>query len=117
MPASNCHRPAAEPGTLAVTPKMPRHRSNLDRAVGQLILAIQKEEGEVAGDPDLWPPAQEARARAESLLSLANDPARFRAALRGSMLTTYIGAKWLAAHRRVRPALLEVSKVLNESDG
>ena len=95
---------------------MPRHRSTLQRTLGQLILAVQKEETLAMVDSALWDAAKEARARAESLLALAGDPARLRRTLGGGTVGAYVGARWIAKHPSVKPALLAVSKALNESD-
>jgi hypothetical protein len=87
---------------------MPRTRSSLQTAVGQLILAIQKEEALVIGDGTLWAPAQAARENADDLYIHATTPAALRERLAGKSLSEYIGVQWLASHRSVRPALAVV---------
>jgi hypothetical protein len=91
---------------------MPRNRTPLQAAVGQLILAIQKEENLVVGDSKLWPSAQSARENADELFACATDPAVLREKLAGKSVSEYIGAGWLATHPSVRPALAAVLKEL-----
>jgi hypothetical protein len=91
---------------------MSRHHSTLQKAMGQLILAIQKEENLVVGDGKLWRSAQAAREKADSLFLVASDQETLRLALAGRSITEFIGAQWLASHSAVRPALSAVLKEL-----
>ena len=95
---------------------MPRSRSTLQVAFGQLVLAIQKEEDLVTGDSKLWAPALSAREKADSLYHAAKTPVTLRAALGGKSLTEYIGAAWLSQHQSVRPALEAVLRALRDGN-
>ena len=94
---------------------MPRSRSQLQKLLGQLVLAVQQEEGLVVGDAVHWPAAQTALHNAESLLTVAKDPAKLIAALDGGSVASYIGEGWLLRHPRVRPALVAVLKELGRA--
>jgi hypothetical protein len=89
---------------------MPRPRNQVQRVLGILVLAIQKEENLVVGDSTHWPGAQLARDRAEHLLVAAVNPAKLDTLLGDHSVTTYIGADWLLKHPSVRPALVAVLK-------
>jgi hypothetical protein len=94
---------------------MPRPRSQLQKWLGRLVLALQQEEGLVAGDAVHWPAARAALHNAELLLTAAKDPANLIAALDGRSVTSYIGAEWLLKHPGVRPALVAVLKELGRA--
>ena len=94
---------------------MPRPRSQLQKLLGKLVLAIQQEEGLVVGDSVYWPAAQVALRNAESILTAANDPATLFATLDGQSVTTYVGEAWLLKHSSVRPALVAVLKEMGRA--
>ena len=94
---------------------MPRPRSQLQKLLGKLVLAIQQEEGLVVGDSVYWPAAQVALRNAESLLTAAKDQANLLATLNGRSVTTYIGEAWLLKHASVRPALVAVLKEMGRA--
>ena len=91
---------------------MPRPRNQVQKVLGALVLAIQKEENLVVGDSTHWPGAQLARDRAEHLLEAAANPAKLSALLGDHSVTTYIGAEWLLKHPSVRPSLVASLKEL-----
>ena len=91
---------------------MPRPRNQVQRVLGALVLAIQKEENIVVGDSTHWSGAQLARDRAEHLLAAAVDPGKLDTLLGDQSVTTYIGADWLLKHPSVRPFLVAVLKEL-----
>jgi hypothetical protein len=91
---------------------MPRPRNQVQRALGALVLAIQKEENLVVGDSTHWPAAQVARHKAEHLLAAAVNRAKLDGLLGDNSATTYIGADWLLKHPSVRPSLVAVLKEL-----
>ena len=94
---------------------MTKPRSDLRRALGRLVSAIQKEESLVSGHDTLWRPATEARERAEALLAHAATPTQLVAALAGRSLIEYVGVRWLSDHPSVRPAVANVLSKLRAS--
>ena len=85
---------------------MPREDSDLQRALGRLLTAIQSEEMR-AIDAPAWGATHAALRRAETL---------YWAAKRATLATTlgalaprdYLGLEWLSRHPRVLPALQDL---------
>jgi hypothetical protein len=85
---------------------MPREASDIERAFGRLLTAIQSEETRAIGSPE-WSATHGALARAESLYWAAKQ-SLLGPALAGRALREYLGLEWLARHPRTLPAIQEV---------
>ncbi len=83
--------------------RMPRESSELERALGRLLTAIQSEETRSLDTPE-WRAAHAALGRAETLYWAAKR-ASLAAALGTSSLREYLGLEWLSSHPRVLPAI------------
>ena len=82
---------------------MPRKLNALAVAAGKLILAIQKEQGEVIGGPD----AAAARAvmnRAQTLQHAAHNDC-VPALLHGQSVVEYLDANWVEIHPAVKSSI------------
>jgi hypothetical protein len=91
--------------------EMPRKINALAVSAGKLILAIQKEEGEVIGGPD----AAAARAvmtRAQTLQHAAHNDC-VPALLNGRSLVEYLDAAWVEMHPAVKPSVDAFASELN----
>jgi len=82
---------------------MPRNKSPVEVAAGKLILAIQKEWGEVTGT-DEANDAYEVMDRAHDL-QMAAHRGSLDTLLSGKSVVSYLGVSWLANHPSVRPSL------------
>jgi hypothetical protein len=85
---------------------MPRESSELERALGRLLTAIQREETG-ALDRSEWRMAHAALGRAENLYWAAKR-ASLAAALGTATLREYLGVEWLSRHPRVLPAIQDL---------
>jgi len=82
---------------------MPRKRSPVGIAVGKLILAIEKECGEVAGEPDAAI-ARKVMDRAHKLL-LAARVVSVSSLLDGRSVIEYLDPVWVEMHPSVKPSI------------
>ena len=86
---------------------MTRIRSDLDKALGRLVIEAQKAEEPVVGDARLWPEAQNARERSEGLL-WALRQGHFAEVLGGSSVLESLGEEWVCKNSRVLECVNEV---------
>jgi hypothetical protein len=85
---------------------MPRESSELERALGRLLTAIQGEKTRSLDSPE-WRAAHAALDRAE-ILYWAAKRASLGEALGTSTLREYLGLEWLSRHPRVLPAIQDL---------
>jgi hypothetical protein len=90
---------------------MPRKRSPVGIAAGKLILAIQKERGEVIGEPDAAL-AQMVMDRAHTLLQAAQI-ASVPSLLDGRSVVEYLDPVWVEMHPSVKPSIAAFVAALN----
>lgn len=90
---------------------MPRKRSPVAIAAGKLILAIQKECGEDAGEPDAVL-AQKVMYRARTLLRAAQS-ASVSSLLDGRSIAEYLDPVWVEMHPSVKPGIAGVVAALS----
>jgi hypothetical protein len=90
---------------------MPRKRSPVAIAVGKLILAIQKELGEVAGEPDAAR-ARKVMDRAHTLLQAAHS-ASVSNLLDGRTVAEYLDPVWVELHPSVKPGIAALVAALS----
>jgi len=90
---------------------MPRKRSPVGIAAGKLILAIQKEQGEVMGEPDAAL-AQKVMRRARTLLQAAQI-ASVASLLDGRSVVEYLDPVWVEMHPAVKPSIAAFVAALN----
>ena len=83
---------------------MLRKRSPVALAAGKLILAIQKERGEVAAEPDAAV-AQKVVDRAHTLLQAAHR-ASVSSLLDGRSVAEYLDPVWVKMHPGVEPSIV-----------
>lgn len=91
---------------------MPREKSDLLRALGQLLTAIQREETRALGTSD-WAPTHAALRRAESLYWAAKR-APLAVTLGAQSLRAFVGDDWMARHPRVLPAVQQIESQLRD---
>jgi len=85
---------------------MPREASELERALGRLLTAIQSEETRALGSRE-WAPTHMTLGRAEGLYWAAKRRTLAQA-LGEQSPRAYLGLDWLARHPRVLPAVQEL---------
>jgi hypothetical protein len=85
---------------------MPRESSELERALGRLLTAIQSEATRSL-DAREWRATHAALGRAETLYWAAKR-ASLAAALGASGVREYLGFDWLSRHPRVLPAIQDL---------
>jgi len=85
---------------------MPREASDLERALGRLLTAVQSEETRAIDSPD-WRATHAVLQRVENLYWAAKR-AMFDETLGDSGLRGYLGVQWLAKHSRVLPAVQDL---------
>lgn len=90
---------------------MPRNRTELERAVGKLISSIQKEWGEVLGEPGATV-SEEAMHNCHDLLGAAST-GTLKEFLAGRSVEEYIGRHWVRAHPAVRPDVRHLQGLLD----
>lgn len=91
---------------------MPRHRTPIDRAVGRLISAIQKEWLTEHGEPAEV--AEYAMNRVHELLQ-ATKTESVNAVLGNQSLADYLGKLWLRRHPAVMLAVNELESLIRSS--
>ncbi|MGE0356206.1 MAG: hypothetical protein AB7P08_04755 [Burkholderiales bacterium] len=80
---------------------MPKHRSELEAAAGQLVLAVQKEWERDFDGGDM--PSHEAAVSASHELLVAAKSGSIDAVLSGRSVATYLGESWVGRHSMVIP--------------
>jgi hypothetical protein len=93
---------------------MPRKRNPVGIAAGKLILAIQKEWGEVIGEPDAAL-AQKVMDRAHTLLQ-ASRTASVSNFLDGRSVVEYLDPAWVEMHPSVKPSIDAFVAALRENE-
>jgi len=93
---------------------MPRKRNPVGIAAGRLILAIQKEWGEVSGEPDAAL-AQKVMDRAHTLLQ-ASRTASVSNFLDGRSVVEYLDPAWVEMHPSVKPSIDAFVAALRENE-
>lgn len=91
---------------------MPRKRSELQRALGKLISAIQKEWGAQLGEPQAEF-SEDVMDSTHHLLQ-AGTVEGVKEVLGPLTLRQYIGEVWLQGHPQVKPAVAAVEELLSE---
>ncbi|GLQ99395.1 hypothetical protein [Dyella mobilis] len=89
---------------------MPRDRSDLELAIGKLIVMVQREWQEECGDPE----AKESLSvmyRCHDLLRAAKAD-ELKDFLNGRSLAGYLGGLWLGTHPNVTPSVEAVAKAM-----
>ena len=105
--AKNCTPMACIKGCKA----MPRKKTDLQKAAGKLISAIQKEWGYVLGESNAEF-SEKVMDAAHDLLK-AGSVEKMRVLLGSLTVHQYIGEVWVQAHPRVRPAISVLEELLN----
>jgi hypothetical protein len=85
---------------------MPREASDLERALGRLLTAVQSEETRAIDSPD-WRSTHAVLGRVEALYWAAKR-AMLEETLGEDGLRGYLGTEWLAGHPRVLPAIQDL---------
>jgi len=91
---------------------MTKTRTELERAAGKLISAIQKQWIAKAGEPGSAV-SEEAMHNCQYLLAASKD-GTLKAVLRGGSVADFIGRAWVQRHPEVRPAILVLEAQLAE---
>lgn len=91
---------------------MPRKKTELQRALGLLISAIQKEWGAQLGEPHAEF-SEEVMNSAHNLLQ-AGSVEEVRKVLGPLSVRQYLGEVWVQAHPKVKPAVLVVEDLLGK---
>ncbi|MGA2707770.1 MAG: hypothetical protein ABSF86_05145 [Steroidobacteraceae bacterium] len=91
---------------------MPREASNLERALGRLLTAIQSEETRAIDTPE-WRRTHAALRRAE-VLYWAAKKSMLGDALGEQSPRAYLGVEWLARHPRVLPAIQDLESQMQD---
>lgn len=89
---------------------MPRNRSDLELAIGRLIVKVQQAWNDECGSPE----AEETMSvlcRCHNLLQAAK-AGELTDALKGRTLAGYIGGLWLGIHPKVAPSVEEAAKAM-----
>jgi hypothetical protein len=94
---------------------MPRKRNPVGIAAGKLILAIQKECGEVIGESDAAL-AKKVVDRAHVLLQ-ASQSSSVTSLLDGRSVVEYLDPAWVEMHPSVRPSIVAFVAALSEYEG
>lgn len=90
---------------------MPRKRNPVGIAVGKLILAIQKERGEVIVQPDAAL-TRKVIDRAHTMLQAAQT-ASVSSLLDGRTIAEYLDPVWVEMHPSVKPSIAALVAALN----
>jgi hypothetical protein len=93
---------------------MPRERSELEKAAGKLISAIQKEWTDEAG-LDCAAESEEVMHRSHSLLQAAHGNSFDVSVLNGGSIAQFLGEGWVGRHPRVIPAIKLLHERIKES--
>ena len=91
---------------------MPRKRTELKKALGKLITAIQKEWREQAGEE--YAEFSEEVMNSAHILLQAGSVEKVSKVLGPLTLRQYLGEVWLQAHPKVKPAMLVVESLLEK---
>ena len=91
---------------------MPRKKTELQKAIGRLISAIQKEWGEQIGEPHAGF-SEEVMHSAHDLLQ-AGSVEEVKKVLGPLTVRQYLGEVWVQAHPKVKPAILVVEDLLSK---
>jgi len=83
---------------------MPKHRTDLEKAAGQLISAVQKEWGDVVGEPGAEV-SEEVMHNCHALLQAAKTVDDLAHELDGRSVMGYLGRSWVRLHPDVLPAI------------
>ena len=89
---------------------MPRHRTPIERAVGRLISAIQKEWVTETGEPAAI--AEHVMNRAHALLQVGSNES-IAARLGAQSLTDYLGILWVRRHPSVLAAIEDLQFLID----
>jgi hypothetical protein len=93
---------------------MPRKRNPVGIAAGKLILAIQKEWGEVSGEPSAAV-AEKVMDRAHILLQ-ASRTSSVSNLLDGRSVVEYLDATWVEMHPSVKPSIAALVAELSANE-
>ena len=88
---------------------MPVKKSEVRKAAGKLVSAIQKEWGDAVGEPEATE-SEDVMHHSHVLLG-ANSPNELAVILKGKSIAEYLGVLWVKAH----PAVLPYIKKLEEA--
>ncbi|MDR0777193.1 MAG: hypothetical protein LBE81_11235 [Azonexus sp.] len=88
---------------------MPRKRSELEKAAGKLISAIQREWSDEAG-LDCSAESEEVMHRSHDLLQAAKGGSFDSAVLGGSSIAQFLGDRWVEQHPHVISAIKELQR-------
>jgi len=91
---------------------MKRDETDLQRALGRLLTAIQSEEMRALGTP-WWSDTHAALRRAEELYWAAKH-GRLEVAMGARSPRDYLGQDWLSRHPRILPALQDLESHLQD---
>lgn len=91
---------------------MPRPRTEVERAAGELISVIQKVWGNELGNSGAKV-SEEAMHISHEILQ-ASKAGSLKALLAGRSISEYIGETWVRRHSGVRAAILALEKLMNE---
>ena len=91
---------------------MPRKKSEIQKATGKLISAIQKEWGDSLGEPNAEF-SENVMDNAHDLLQ-AGSVEGIKKLLGPMTVRQYLGEVWVQAHPNVKPAILAVEDLLNK---
>ncbi|MBS1175226.1 MAG: hypothetical protein H6R05_1357 [Burkholderiaceae bacterium] len=80
---------------------MPRQRTDYEKAVGQLISAIQKEWTKHAGEGDIEKQSEAVMYRAHHFYKTETQ-ADFEQLLQGGDIERYLGSDWVKKHPQIR---------------
>jgi hypothetical protein len=89
---------------------MPQQRTDLEKAIGKLISAVQKEWGNSLGEPGASV-SEEAMSNCHSLLQAAK-VGKLSEELCGGSISDYLGPAWVRLHPDVVPSILSVEELL-----
>lgn len=91
---------------------MPRETTDLQRALGRLLTAIQSEEMRAVDTP-WWAATHAALRRAETLYWAAKQSS-LDEALGARSPRDYLGSEWLSRHPRILPAVQDLESHLRD---
>lgn len=89
---------------------MPKQRSELEAAAGQLVLVIQKELGREIGESSA--PESEAVMNTSHGLLQAAKRGELEAELGGRTVAEYLGKSWVGRHPQVMPAVKRIEVLI-----
>jgi hypothetical protein len=90
---------------------MPKQRTDLEKAAGLLISAVQREWGFELGDAGAHV-SEEVMHHCHSLLRAAKIEGGVRDELGGASVTDYLGRAWVRRHPNVLPAISSLERLL-----